>query len=79
MKYSLRARIVALGKRNRDVIAELKNRGIYASDSKFSNAITGANVEPVSLKIVEVTEKILDEWENEVQKGVTHGTPKFSR
>ena len=63
-RYTLRLRLLKLGKRNIDVINELDRRGIATCEQAFSRSFSDAkHKEPKQVMIREETEKILAEWE----------------
>ncbi len=64
MRFNIRARTVAIGKRSRDVIAELRNRGITVSESQYSSALNGMLTGKKADIIIEVADRIITEWEN---------------
>lgn len=63
MTYNeIKATMALLGKRGRDVIEELKNRGINVNDCTFSKAITNVDSAPAIQRIRKETIHILEEW-----------------
>lgn len=59
-----RARITALGKTNRAVIAELSRRGVpVANEQSFSAALRAVKPQDHQIAIREHTDKLLTEWE----------------
>lgn len=65
MRYRIKARLAELGKKNIDVIRELKLRGITCSPSHFSDAINGRNTSETADRICEMANDIICEWEKE--------------
>lgn len=65
MNSILKVRIMLCGKRNVDVIDELRKRGLDMSSSKFSEALNGYRTGPKPRMILAETEKIVSEWEKE--------------
>ena len=63
MRYNIKARLAMLGKRSTDVIAELRNYGIVATPSQFSNAINGRSYGPKDEQIAKVADEIVSKWE----------------
>ena len=66
MRYTnIRARILELGRKNVDVIDEMRRRGVTSTPTQFSMSITGRLAGPKAELIRETTEKIIEEWEAE--------------
>ena len=69
-RYTLRLRLLKLGKRNIDVVNELGDRGIVVCEQAFSRAFSDTkHKEPKQITIMEETEKILTEWERAASEG----------
>ena len=64
MRYRIKARLAELGKKNVDVIREIKSRGFSCSPSVFSDAINGRNTSEIADRICEMANDIICEWEN---------------
>lgn len=65
MRYRIKARLAELGRRNVDVIREIRNRGFNCSNSYFSDAINGKNTSELADRICEIADAVILEWENE--------------
>ena len=66
MRYAnIRARIIELGKKNVDVMDEMRRRGVTSTPTQFSMSIAGRLAGPKADLIRETTEKIIEEWESE--------------
>jgi len=63
LRYNIKARLAQLGKKSKDVIQELEQRGIDIYPSDFSAAIGGKLKTPKADKVCEITDLILTEWE----------------
>ncbi len=63
-RHNIKGRLATIGRKNVDVINELKNRGIFCSKSEFSIAIHGYN-SPKAESICDNADKIITEWEGE--------------
>ncbi len=64
MSYNeIKAHLALLGKTGRDVIEELRRRGINVSDSTFSKAIKNVDSSPAIQRIRNETITILNEWQ----------------
>ena len=71
MSYNeIKAALALLGRTGRDVIEELRSRGINVSDCTFSKAIKNVDTSPAIQKIRKETITILNEWK---RKGENHG------
>jgi len=63
---NIKGRVATLGKKNGDVIDELKKRGFATmSDSMYSNIVKGRYNYGMAPEVLEETKKILDEWEGQ--------------
>ena len=65
MNSILKVRIMLCGKRNVDVVNELRKRGLCMSSPKFSEALNGYRTGPKPRMILAETEKIVSDWEKE--------------
>ena len=65
MNSILKVRIMLCGKRDVDVVNELRKRGLCMSSPKFSEALNGYRTGPKPRMILAETEKIVSEWEKE--------------
>ena len=70
MLYSeTRIRVMKLGKRNIDVIEELRRRGYKVALAEFSRFSTGVDTTTAKArKVLKATDDILTEWERDKQQ-----------
>ena len=62
----IKMKLLQLGKKQTDLIAELMKRGIDVSQSDMSRFLSAYwKSTPKSEMVIRETEKILNEWENE--------------
>ena len=62
-RTEFKVKLVLLGKTNRDVIRELKERGITVDECRFSKAIGEVVTHPFERRVKSEAEKIVTEWE----------------
>lgn len=63
-RNELRAKLVLMGKRNIDVILEMKKNGFSVSQEQFSRAFSETATEPKQQLIRSEAERIVTAWEN---------------
>lgn len=61
--HQIKSRTAALGLKSRDLIEELRKRGIDTTPQQFSSAITGYSITPKCLMITSAANEILTELE----------------
>ncbi len=60
-------RLMEIGKKQVDLLAELENRGIHISYADLSRTLNNRICTARSDMVKETCEKIVEEWEREVQ------------
>ena len=65
MYQNLKVRILLCGKKNIDVIEEIKKRGINVSPCSFSSALHGRLNTPAGRNILQAAEEVISGWEKE--------------
>ena len=60
-----RLRLYQLDKTQRDLLDEIRARGIRCSRSELSDALTGAQASPKATMLRNVADEIVTEWERE--------------
>ena len=65
MGNSFRVRIMQCGKKNVDVIDEIRRNKVKVDPPFFSKAILGRSDTPAAKRIRELTEEIVSGWEKE--------------
>ncbi len=63
MRYSIKARLAELGKKNVDVIEEINRRGVNCCAPQFSDAINGRKKTETADLMCEMANDIISEWE----------------
>ena len=64
-RFNIKARLANLSKKSNDVIAELKNWGVYTTAPEFSAAINRTFTYKKCDLICETADKIITKWEEE--------------
>lgn len=62
-RYNIDGRLGTLGKKHKDVILELRNRGFAANPGNFSRYKEGFVTTKTADAMVEAADKIISEWE----------------
>ena len=68
MLFRIRIRLFELGKKQKDLLPELKKLGITAVPSELSNALSGVNTGPKASQIVDLSNQIIKVWEKEKEE-----------
>lgn len=61
-RYNIKGRLATLGRKNIDVMNEIRNRGISCSASEFTIAIHGGTA-PKHDRICSLADEIISGWE----------------
>lgn len=73
MEANIRCRLMRVGKKQVDLIPELRKRGIPASPQDISGALSGHTVGAKAANIRYISTQLVNQWEKEFdeQNGIT--------
>lgn len=68
MPFRIKARVIALGRYQRELIPELRKRGIVTNVSQLSHALRGDLHGQKADDIISAANEIVTEWERECRR-----------
>lgn len=77
-RYNIKVRLVALGKKSKDMVVALNERGVETNASQFSAAINSLLNFPKCDLICETADKILTEWEKKCEQTTRNTSTEIS-